>query len=351
MEIQQTTLTVADYCAALDRGEVRINPDYQRSDRVWPSAARSFLIETILLGFPMPKLSLHQRTDVRSRRSIKEVVDGQQRTRAVRDFYDNAFRLSPTLELEDARGKRYSQLDIDLQERFLDYGVGFDVFVAATAEEVREVFRRMNSFTVPLNPEEHRHAVYQGPFKWFIHKLTGDYADAFLAAGVFGSKQLVRMADAKLVTEIAHAYFHGIMTTNRRALDALYRSRNTEFPEEETLGQELRTGLDLFFSWTDIHDTALVKPYNVYALVLAAMHLSNRIKTLEDTFPAAKASLSEDAEIQENLTELADALDADEPPEALEGFVDAASERTNVADQRRTRFQWLCRALSGPLPE
>ena len=48
MDIQHTTMTIADYCAAYDRGEIKINRDYQRSE-VWPSAARSFLIETVLL--------------------------------------------------------------------------------------------------------------------------------------------------------------------------------------------------------------------------------------------------------------------------------------------------------------
>ena len=44
--------------------------------------------------------------------------------------------------------------------------------VGATPDQIRETFRRINSYTVPLNPEEHRHAVFQGDFKWFMHDLT-----------------------------------------------------------------------------------------------------------------------------------------------------------------------------------
>ena len=62
----QSPLTVADYCAAVGRNEIQPNYDYQRSDAVWPPAARSFLIETILLGYPLPKMFLFQKTDLKS---------------------------------------------------------------------------------------------------------------------------------------------------------------------------------------------------------------------------------------------------------------------------------------------
>ncbi len=179
------------------------------------------MIETILLNYPVPKLSLHQVTDLKARRRYKEIVDGQQRSTAIFDFYTDKMRLSRTLELEEAAGKRYSELGEELQQQFLDYGLTFDLFIDMGPDQVREVFRRMNSFTVPLNYEEQRHARYQGPFKWFIHRLTRDYDKPF-ENGVFAAKQLVRMADAKLLTEVAHAMIHGITTTTKRRLDDLY---------------------------------------------------------------------------------------------------------------------------------
>ena len=81
----QSPMTVADYCAGLDRGELQVNQLYQRSDKVWPPAARSFLIETIILGYPLPKIFLFQKTDLKSKKTVKEIVDGQQRTRADQD--------------------------------------------------------------------------------------------------------------------------------------------------------------------------------------------------------------------------------------------------------------------------
>jgi hypothetical protein len=48
----------------------------------------------VLQDFPIPKLSLHQKTDIKSRRIIKEIVDGQQRSRALLDFYEDKFALA-----------------------------------------------------------------------------------------------------------------------------------------------------------------------------------------------------------------------------------------------------------------
>ena len=158
MRTQSSTITVADYCQGMERKEYLVNKDYQRSDTVWPIAAKSFLIETILLDFPVPKMSLHQRLELVTRTVVKEIVDGQQRSRAVLDFYQNKLRLSRSLLTPEYAGRTFSELDEVAQGQFLNYGLNFDLFVAATNDDVREVFRRMNSFTVPLNPEEARHA-------------------------------------------------------------------------------------------------------------------------------------------------------------------------------------------------
>src|ERR1035438_1261550 len=109
MQVTASNFTVAEYCEQMRGGGIVVNHDYQRSDKVWPPAARSYLIETILLGYPMPKLALHQTTDLKTRRTKKEIVDGQQRSQAIFDFFEDKLRLSGNTEF--AR-RTYSQLDL-----------------------------------------------------------------------------------------------------------------------------------------------------------------------------------------------------------------------------------------------
>jgi hypothetical protein len=348
MTITPTTYTLADFCAAHDRGELIVNNNYQRSDKVWPPPARSFLIETIMLGYPMPKLYLYQVTDIRSRTTRKEIVDGQQRSRAIFDFYAGTLRLSRTLDTEELRGKVYDELDDTQKGAFLGYALAADLFVGATEDEIREVFRRMNSYTVPLNPEEKRHATYQGLFKWFINRVAREYEQAFLRMGVFSSKAIVRMADAKLLTEVSHAALFGVKTTNAKSLDQLYRQKDQAFPEQDDLEARFTETLGRILSWEALFNTSLSKPYLLYSIMLATMHCVRTLATLNDIH-AGGAILPNNALINENLSTLANALENRED-ERYDEFVQASSDRTNVAQQREIRIRWFCRALNNELP-
>lgn len=354
IDVRTPQYTVGEYCDQFAKGEVRVNRQYQRSDEVWPTAARSFLVETVLLNYPMPKLYLHQTTDLRTNRPQREIVDGQQRTKALVAFLHNEYFLTSNVTLAGAAGCKFSTLPSELQRQFLEYGLNFDVLVGATDEEVREVFRRMNSFTVPLNAEEHRHAVNQGQFKWFMNRLTSDYSEAFLAAGVFGQKALVRMQDQKLLTEVANACWHGITTTNKKILDRLYRDKDTVdgFSDEErrTLDRRMRHGLNQLFEWKDLFDTPLVRPHQVYSLLLATMDAQEPLESLRGVRPDSLAQVTGDVVLR-NLSRLAEALEqGDDAPSKLRPFVRASEQGTNVGDKRATRFQWFARAIGDRLP-
>jgi hypothetical protein len=347
MDTIPASTPIADYCNGMQRHEIRVNHDYQRSEKVWPDAARSYLIETILIGMPLPKLYLHQITNLRNRETVKEIVDGQQRSMAICAYFNGEFALASNIELAEAAGLTYEDLPDDLQRAFVEYPLQYDLFVDTTEEEVREAFRRMNAYTYPLKPEEQRHALFQGPFKWFINRLSSQYAEGLQSIGSFTPKQLARMQDAKLVTEVSHALLYGITTTNKTTLQALYKSRDREFPEEPELERRLVRSLDWVIGAQDLHRSALVKPYLLYALLLALTHILDPVEVLLEAYdPQQPGRLSESA--TRNLLVLVDALENPEANEDYQEFIDASATGTNVAAKRIVRFQWLARALSQP---
>lgn len=348
MKILNQNMTIRDYSAALERGDIVINRDYQRSDQVWPLMAKSYLIETMILDYPVPKLFLHQTFDARTRKPIKHVVDGQQRTKAIMEFKSDQLMLSNKLDTDALHGATFSSLDEDIREKFLDYGLSIDLFTAAPVEEVIEVFRRMNSYTVPLNPEEKRHAQFQGVFKWFVNATAKRLQPAFMTFGTFSEKQIVRMLDAKLITEIVHAYINGITTTNAKALDSLYRACNESFDEETVITADLNAIAAFIAQSLDIHHGPLSKPYQLYSLALAIGHVRHSIQTLEPLF-VSPASDVDVAEALVGLTQLAAAIEQDDTAGPYAEFVAASTDRTNVKSQRETRFTWFCRALTGRL--
>jgi hypothetical protein len=94
MRTMANNLTIASYSEQLRNRQIIINHDYQRTDKVWPISAKSNLIDTILAGYPIPKLILSQRTDLATRKTRQELVDGQQRTAAIIEFLGDKFSLS-----------------------------------------------------------------------------------------------------------------------------------------------------------------------------------------------------------------------------------------------------------------
>jgi len=332
----QSPMTIADYCAAMNRHEIVTNPNYQRSDKVWPPAARSFLIESILLGYPIPKIFLFQKTDLKSKKTIKEIVDGQQRSKTI----------SSKSKIEDAAGKKYEQIGDDHKGAFLNYQLSVDLFLSATPKEIREAFRRLNSYTVPLNPEEKRHAEYQGDYKWFAHEVSSDYEEIFLEMGVFGQKQIIRMQDTKLVTEVTHALLHGITTTKSKQLDDVYADLDDKFPQREMIEKRIDKAMDWLMEIDDIHDGPLMAPHIFYSLLLAVTHIQVPSDKLKETFDLdAPVEIDKDIATS-NLSKLAEALESDPAPKKFKSFVDASSEKTNVESQRKTRFEWICKALT-----
>lgn len=347
MKIINQNSTIRDYREALLRGDIIINRDYQRSNQVWPDMAKSYLMETILREFPIPKLFLHQSQDAKTRKPIKHIVDGQQRTQAIMDFMDDKFALSRAIETEELRGLKYSDLGEDYTEKFLDYGLSVDLFTAAPIEQVIEVFRRMNSYTVPLNPEEKRHAGYQGVFKWFINRLGRTVQPAFRLMGVFTEKQFFRMADSKLLTEVCHALENGISTTTASVLDRLYKEFDKEFDDEEEIEEQITAAISEISGWVELHNGPLMKHYHLYSLILAVMHVRFKLSEMQSVYRINRAkSIDRDVAV-EALSELAEAVERDDEEGEYADFVLASNTGTNVKKARETRFECYCKAITG----
>jgi hypothetical protein len=346
MELRSTPMTVADYCKAYNNEEISINKKYQRNDRVWPSQARSFLVETLCSGYPLPKFILNQVFDLRAKQSVKEIVDGQQRTKVLTEFYNNQFRLSRTLELKAIAGKLLDELPDEYQTKFLNSQLDIDMFVGASFSDVVESFRRLNSYTFPLNAAEKRHARFQRGFKWFIFYFCRRYEEYFRVAGVFSDRSLVRMNDTTLIAEIWHSLENGILTTKASDLEQLYRLHDVDPFDHKPRGGYLGDAFDTLQNWRDLYETSLCRPYMIYGLVLAIIHMKHNVSSLRSVFASPKIAKLDQKRTLRNLTTLASAFDAKDDTGQYRTFVSASTEKTNVESQRKVRFRWFCRALT-----
>ena len=84
--------SINDFRAWYERKELILSPKFQRR-RVWSEKAKSYLIDTILRGLPIPPVFIREKIDIDISKSIREVIDGQQRLRAILDFLSDGFKV------------------------------------------------------------------------------------------------------------------------------------------------------------------------------------------------------------------------------------------------------------------
>src|SRR5437764_667186 len=146
------TYSVRDFEQWNEQGELTLAPKFQRRD-VWAPKAKSYLIDTIVRGKPIPKLYMRQSVAPTGRRTTREIVDGQQRLRTVLHYIDDGFRISKAHNREFG-GKFFSQLDEETQKDILKYEFGVDLLQDMPDNEVYDLFARINTYAEKLKPQE-----------------------------------------------------------------------------------------------------------------------------------------------------------------------------------------------------
>jgi hypothetical protein len=150
-------------------------PDFQRA-YVWDQKQASKLIESFLLGLPVPGVFLY------ARRNDKKllVVDGQQRIFSAIKYFENDFEGKP-FKLkgvsERYSGKSFAELDEADRNQLEDTVLRATVVQQLDPEDdtsIYHIFERLNTGAVSLYPMEVRKCVYYGPLMNCLQRLNHD---------------------------------------------------------------------------------------------------------------------------------------------------------------------------------
>ena len=216
---------ISDFIEWNTREQIQLSPDFQRRS-VWSLQAKSYLIDTIIRGKPMPKLLLMQ--DVKDRRNIRVVVDGQQRLRAILEYVEGGFAISRAHNREHA-GARFDDLPEEVQSDLLKYEIGVDLLYDLPYGDLLDIFARLNTYTVKLNSQELLNAKYVGYFKQLAYRLGYRYVEYLLAAHVISKAQVTRMSEAQLTSDLLVAITDGVQTSKN--IENYYRKYEDQFNE------------------------------------------------------------------------------------------------------------------------
>ena len=223
-----------------ERKELILAPYFQRR-AVWSEKARSYLIDTILRGLPLPKIYMRHQIDPKTRKSTREIVDGQQRLRAILDFLEDGFKVLKTHNPEYGN-LDYSELPKHVQDEFLKYEISTDLIIGSEDELVLDIFARLNTYTVKLNKQELLNALYFGDFKQTVYYLGREFYKFWIDNKILTHHEILRMEDAELASELVIAMVEGIQSKN--VLESFYDKYDDKFPIKEKITNDFKIVMD-----------------------------------------------------------------------------------------------------------
>ncbi len=205
IDVDISTVNLGSLIEQLENDEIDLQPDFQRAADVWDNVKKSRLIESILLGLPLP--SFYFSEDPRSQKL--SIIDGLQRICAIRDFIlkkNEPLKLEGLQFLKNFEGMTYSQLARPEVKRIKSLKITMNTLRKGTPLDVKYIiFQRVNTAGIPLTPQEMRHALNQGPAAVFIRELAN--MDSFKKATNYSVKSK-RMQDRDFVNRFI-AFFIG----------------------------------------------------------------------------------------------------------------------------------------------
>lgn len=347
LDITRTQYTVGDFITWKKNKTLVLSPNFQRRP-VWKAGAKSYLIDTILRGLPIPILFLRDRkTDLKTLISQREVIDGQQRLRTILSYvcpddledYDettDAFTIKKVHNGELAN-KGFKDLSTDLRQRILDYQFSVHVLPSSVDDrEVLQIFARMNSTGVKLNDQELRNASFFGEFKTAAYALSTEYLEYWRTWEVFTEYNIARMDEVELTSEFFILMLKGITGKTQTEIDSFYKDYDDLFTQREEVEKRFRHTMSVIESklGDSLNDTPFQKKTLFYSLFAAIYQLSYG-KELD--LKKKKPTSITNAQFS-HMLQCAHKIESKTAPKAV---IDATSLRTTHPASRRTLVGYL----------
>lgn len=317
------------------RARINTEPDFQRPP-VWATSQKQLLVDTILRNYDVPKL-YWRRTGTKP--DTYDVVDGQQRLRALWDFFDGKFKLGKDAEPingEAIAGCAYDDLPDDLRSHFDVYPLDVVILEDTDEDEVREMFLRLQNGT-SLKAQEKRNA-FPGKMRDFVRVLA---QHPFFNNVGFSN---ARFAFDHVAAQMVLLEMQGEPTNVKNAdLNRMY-SQNREFDGQSNVGKGVKRVLSLLAEIFP-EKTPELERYNVIALYCVISELMRQYVIEE-----VRSGLHDWFIDFENSRRDQDGKSDDDADPEWISYREKISHSTDAGDSIRFRMEFLMRHLLETFP-
>lgn len=172
IKIDRVQFSIFELKRRYDRGNICLDPDFQRNE-VWSTRQKSELIESVVMGIPLPLIYLAETMEGKL-----VIVDGRQRLTTFFRYLDNEFAINGLKIMTELNSCRFRDLENDVNKskyaaEIEDFQLVIQIIKYPTPDRVRfDIFDRVNRGGTPLNNQEMRNALYQGPATRLLNELA-----------------------------------------------------------------------------------------------------------------------------------------------------------------------------------
>ena len=187
------TLSVESIVKKIRYEEINLDTEFQRKRSLWKNDVKSQLIESFMVQLPVPPMYF----DGKDANSWL-VIDGLQRLCTLKEFLlDKTLILSDMEYLADYNGCTFDDLPRIYQRRVEEAQIAFYLILPDTPENVKySLFKRINTPGLKLEPQEIRHALYQGKATIYLKELA---ENEIFTTATDGDVLTERMLDREMV--------------------------------------------------------------------------------------------------------------------------------------------------------
>lgn len=248
IKISQQSITLTNIIDRIESEEIDMFPDFQRKSGLWKEGQKSRLIESLILGIPLP-LFYFDTTD----KNRWVVVDGLQRLTTIKEYFvDKRLSLTDMEFLKDLDGKNYHEVPPSSNRRMKEKNLQSVMIEEGTPPEVRlNIFKRINTGGLQLTQQEIIHALAPQNVRTFLKTLADNVS--FKRATDY-SISSERMLDREFALRFASYTLCGVEAFKKAEtlegfLDLGIKALSTKNAEElEAIKQSFIGAMDLSYS-------------------------------------------------------------------------------------------------------
>jgi hypothetical protein len=253
-EVTPTQFSVGDFLTWQRQRQLNLSPAFQRRS-VWKPDAKSYLVDSVVRGLPIPLIFLRERIDLSKKVTVRDVVDGQQRLRTLFSYIEP--RLLPDFDPERdsfrvraahnpvLANKAFDELAEEHRLRILGYKLSVQILPTdITDRDVLEIFARLNSTGQRLNHQELRNAAYFGEFKTAMYQMAYDQFERWLRWSILTPDQLTRMLEVEVTSDLVVNMIKGLSGKSQVRINNAYKDYDKSFEDADVVKSRFGAVMD-----------------------------------------------------------------------------------------------------------